>query len=435
MMDNTLTWRPFRQRLAACFTGRSGVQCCLLDALLTEDQVAHPIGLTQSSFFPYGWCGLYGAIKHGRLDRQRMQQTLADFVPATPLTDRWIVTALDVTPIPRPCSRTSEDRTLVHVANLPTGGKPVRPGWQMSLLVVLPPEPSSFMYPLEATRVPSTQTAFAVGAEQIRRWVQLLPQHLLVIGDRAYPNAPFLRMLAKVEVDLLRMRRDRVWYRPAPPPTGKRGAPRKDGDRFQGSKPESVGHPDLQWQSEDGTLVVDAWTHLHLKEAREVEGTVIRLTRLHPTGGDARELWLFGRSPFAPPLEHVADWYRLRFSIEHGSRFAKQSLHWTELRVRSPAQFEDWTDLIMLAMAQLVIARPLVPERRLPWESATRSLSPQQVRRGLVPIIAQVGSLELAPKRRGKSPGRASGFHPPPAPRFSVIRKLQQKATNGRKSA
>jgi hypothetical protein len=243
-------------------------------------------------------------------------------------------------------------------------------------------------------------------------------------------------MLAEVESDLLlRVRRDRVWYRPAPPRTGKRGAPRKDGDRFQGSKPESLGQPDLQWQSDDGALVVDAWTDLHLKEAREVDGTVIRVTRLRPTGGDARELWLFWRSPFAPPLDQVADWYRLRFSIEHGIRFAKQSLHWAELRVRTPAQFERWTDLIMLTLAQLVIACPLVPERRLPWESVTRPLSPQQVRRGLSPIIAQVGSLAPPPKRRGKSSGRAPGFRPPPAPRFPVIRKRPKSSKNACKSA
>jgi DDE superfamily endonuclease len=189
-------WHHFRQRITSCFTQRAAVQCHLLDTLLTEDQGTHPIGLTQSPFFLHGWSGIYSALKHGRIDRQRMRRTLAEFLPAHRWANRWIVTALDVTPIPRPCSPTAEDRTLVHVANLPKGAKPVLPGWQMSLLVSLPPTPSSLIYPLEATRIPSTQTAFAIGAEQIGRWVKLLAGRLLVIGDRAYPNAPFLQALA-----------------------------------------------------------------------------------------------------------------------------------------------------------------------------------------------------------------------------------------------
>ena len=266
--------------------------------------------------------------------------------------------------------------------------------------------------------------------------MKLLTDRLLVIGDRAYPNAPFLQALAKVEADLLlRVRKDRVWYRPVPPRTGKRGAPRKDGARFQGSTPETLDTADLHWQSSDAQIVVDAWTHLHLKGAREVEGTVIRVTRKQPTEGDARELWLFWRSPFDPPLDQIADLYRLRFSIEHGIRFAKQSLHWVDLRVRTPDQFGRWTDLIMLTMSQLVLAHSLVPQRRLPWESPHRPLTPQQVRRGLVPIIAQLADWGCSPQRRGKSPGRPKGGHPPPAPRFLVVRKSQKQAKKLRKSA
>ena len=203
----------------------------------------------------------------------------------------------------------------------------------------------------------------------------------------------------------------------------------------EGSKPETLSHADVYWQSDDESIVVDAWNHLHLKGARMVEGTVIRAIRLHPTGGDARELWLFWRSPFDPPLDQVADLYRLRFSIEHGIRFAKQSLHWAELRVRTPDQFGRWTDLLMLTMAQLVLAHPLVPQCRLPWESPRRPLTPQQVCRSLVPIIAQLTDRGRLPQRRGKSPGRPKGGHPPPAPRFLVVRKSQKQAKKIPKSA
>ena len=87
------------------------------------------------------------------------------------------------------------------------------------------------------------------------------------------------------------------------------------------------------------------------------------------------DAWLVWRSPFTPPLEQIADLYRLRFCIEHRIRFAKQSFHWAELRVRTPDQFDRWTDLLMLTMAQLALAHPLVPERHLPWKSPHRPLT------------------------------------------------------------
>ena len=96
-------WHHLRQRLAICFTQRAQVQCQVLDALLTEDQGTHPIGLTQSPFFLHGWSGLYSALQTwAHRSRSACSETLADFLPAHRWANRWIVTALDVTPIPRP---------------------------------------------------------------------------------------------------------------------------------------------------------------------------------------------------------------------------------------------------------------------------------------------------------------------------------------------
>ncbi len=114
----------FRQRIPSCFTrAERQVPCQVLDALLTEDQGTHPIGLTPSPFSLHGWSGLSAALKQGRIDRQRIQRTLAAFLPAHRWANGWIVTALEVTPIPRPCTPTAEDRTRVPVAHLPKGAK------------------------------------------------------------------------------------------------------------------------------------------------------------------------------------------------------------------------------------------------------------------------------------------------------------------------
>jgi hypothetical protein len=46
--------------------------------------------------------------------------------------------------------------------------------------------------------------------------------------------------------------------------------------------------------------------------------------------------------------------------LEHTFRFLKQMLNWTLPRLRSPEQADRWTWLVVVAYAQLRLARPLV---------------------------------------------------------------------------
>jgi hypothetical protein len=45
---------------------------------------------------------------------------------------------------------------------LPGGAAPVKPGWQFSVVALVPRAPSSFTFILDHRRIPSTQTAIAV---------------------------------------------------------------------------------------------------------------------------------------------------------------------------------------------------------------------------------------------------------------------------------
>ena len=57
----------------------------------------------------------------------------------------------------------------------------------------------------------------------------------------------FLQATKDLEGDkLVRIKRNQVFYRAAPPPTGKRGTPRKDGERFQCYNAATHGPPDEQ---------------------------------------------------------------------------------------------------------------------------------------------------------------------------------------------
>ena len=69
----------------------------------------------------------------------------------------------------------------------------------------------------------------------------------------------------------------------------------------------------------------------------------------------------------------------------------KQDLMWEKARLRTPTQFELWTNLVGFVLNELVLAQSLNQAYRRAWESVARKASPQQVRRGMATIIALQG--------------------------------------------
>ena len=338
---------------------------------------------------------------------------------------------------------------------LPPHGAPVRPGWAFSTLVVVPAAPSSWTHILDNARIPSDQTALTVGAAQRAALVPTRTQEQereaagtgpgarpLLLADGAYGTAGWVEATADLALDqLVRAASTRVLYRAAPPPTGKAGAPRKDGDRFKGSDPSTHGAPDAQWTGPDAQgqeVTVRGWGGLHRKECRHVPLTAVCLTRPAATNakGDLRETWFWwlGGQPL-PPLADLARLYPRRFSIEHGYRFDKQDLLWTAPRVRTPEQMERWTAVVAAVHNEIGLARAQAQAQRLPWEDPTRPLSPRQVRRVLARIIAMEGTPAAPPRPRGKSPGRARGAVVRRAPRHPVIRKGSTRRPTQRRAA
>jgi hypothetical protein len=127
--------------------------------------------------------------------------------------------------------------------------------------------------------------------------------------------------------------------------------------------------------------------------------------------------------------------YRRRYSHEHGYRFDKQSLLWTHPRLRTPAQCERWSRVVAIVHNHLVLARPLVQACLRPWESSQRDAFPQQVRRAMTKIVAQLGTPARPPKPRGKSPGRQQGAIVKRAPRHGVVYKTKPGPKKRRKRA
>lgn len=431
-MDTT-TLRAYRQGLHACFTRAGAALFEVADALLTTAQPRAFIELSQAPGFQRGWPSLYAAFRDGQIDRAALRRLFARHAPR-PAPDARLLLGLDTSPSHRPEADTFADRTLVYAPNLPPGVAPTRPGWAFSTLAVLPDPVSSWTYTLDNQRVPSNETATTIGAAQLTTVLPLLPSRPVPVADGHYGTATWVRATAALPCDqLLRAKRTAVLYRPAPPRTGQRGAPREDGARFQGSDPATHGAPDAQWQGADArgqAVTVACWGGLHLKACRDVAITAVRVTRAGAVGTkrDPRETWFWWLGVALPPLATLPQLYARRFGIEHGYKFDKQALLWADPRLRTPAQMERWTDVVAAVHNQLTLARPLAVIARRPWEAAARPVAPQQVRRAMGRIIAQVGTPARAPRPRGKSPGRAPGTVVRRAARHPVLRKTPRKA-------
>jgi hypothetical protein len=426
------TLAAFRQAVYRSFSRSGDALFELVDALLTHPGARSFVELSEAPSCRRRWCSGYAALQDGRVDREALRRAFAAALPPPPAGER-LVLGLDTSPIHRPEAHTFPDRTLVYCPNLPRGARPVRPGWQFSTVVALPDPVSSWTYVLDNQRIASAETAITIGAAQMRALLPLLPARPVLTADGHYGCTAWVAATADLPCDqLLRARRDRVLYRPAPPRTGKRGRPKLDGPRFQGSAPATHGTPDGHWEGADGRgqrVEVTWWANLHLTACRATPITAVRIVRHQAKGTarDPREAWFWWRGGPLPPVATLPALYARRFGIEHGYTFQKQALLWDTPRVRTPDQFARWTDLVAGAHNHLVLARPLVAVTHRPWETRAKPATPQQVRRAMPRLLPRVGTPAAPPQPRGKSPGRAPGTQLERAARHPVLRKTAKR--------
>ena len=91
--------------------------------------------------------------------------------------------------------------------------------------------------------------------------------------------------------------------------------------------------------------------------------------------------------------------------------------------LKTPEQSERWSDLMPVMTWQLWLAKDLVTQYRLPWQSATIALSPGRVAQSMFSLLVQIGTPAASPKQRGKSNGRIIGFKCTPRTRYPVAKK------------
>jgi hypothetical protein len=437
---NLNTLKTFRQQVYDCMESRADVLFSLCDGLLSESQARSLPELAHSPFFARQWPSVYAALADGKLKLDELQALCVRQVLAEVPADTVIWIAVDATPVERPEAHTSEGRGYIHVSNLPLADKPISIGWMYSVVGLLPEQASSWTPPLDLQCIGSEQTAIGVAIDQLRRLKPLFgARRVMVIADRWYGTPEMLRACRELGYSvLIRLKSNRKLYR-KPQRLHPRGAPPKDGALLQGTRPETQADPAAVWEETDqaGRVTrVSRWDDVHFQQDRELVLAVIRVERTaaRDTKRDPRVSWFLTLDEVVP-LEQVPQRYGLRFSEEHFFRFLKQELFWTQVRVRTPAQFLRWSWIVALAFLQLYLARPLGLAALLPWEAKGRPVTPRQVRRVMPTILWQLGTPVRVCQPRGKAPGRAKGFHPRPAPRYPVRPKTNTKRKKGKTHA
>jgi hypothetical protein len=198
----------------------------LVDALASEDRARSLPELSLSPFFERKWSSIYEALEDGIIDTKALQHV---FIKHLPERQSVPLIAVDGSNIPRPKSRTSEDRSAQYVRNTSESAKPVTYGWQFSTVVALPPQPGSGTYVLDQRRVTTRATPIQVAEEQLRHLAPPLAKETMALLDRGYDSTWLWCRLSALPIrgSLIRLKGNRCFFRPAPPPTGNRGAARK----------------------------------------------------------------------------------------------------------------------------------------------------------------------------------------------------------------
>jgi hypothetical protein len=417
--------QSFRQEIHRLLTKAKDATFELMDAVMTTRHASSLAEFSLSPMFRRHYPSTYEAIEDSRPQRNQLMKLCISRIPI----QKYLVMAIDHTASPKPDAKTLKDRTYEHQGKTKNR---VVVGHGYSTIAWLPEGESKWALPLRHERITSWETPISKATWQLTQVLKHCPQKLLVLLDREYGNAKWVLATAKLKADCIMRIRSNACLYGTPEVYSGRGRPAKHGKKFQLTDAENWITPVSSLELEDsvcGRVKVRMWTGLHFYGAAQNQVNLILVERLEPTGSGRLmpPLWLVWTGERTMSLEDIWEKYLKRFGIEHWYRFAKQRLHWTMPSFQTPEQCERWSDLMPLMTWQLWLAKDLVTQYHLPWQSATVNLSPGRVAQSMLPLLIEIGTPTSVPKSRGKSPGRAQGFKCTPKTRYPVARKTYSR--------
>lgn len=374
--------------------------------------------------------------------------------------------AVDITPSPRVFSPTVEDRGYVYAPNNAiAGNKPITIGHQYSIAAYLPEKSEEqhtfpWVIPLSCERINTNQKGIAVGMDQLRDCIQSQPSFknelCVSMGDCAYSHSDCLGEAKKNpnQVHVSRARNNRVFNYPLEQPgiPKKKGRPKQYGDKYNLRDQSTWNPPDatlnfelLSKKGKRQIVKITCWDTIIMRGTKQstLYDYPFRLLQVcvYKESGDLlfnRPLWLIaaGERRHELSLLDIFNSYRQRFDLEHFFRFGKDRLLMNKTQTPDVGHEEAWWQFVMLAYAQLFLARNVANNTLRPWEkyapalrTPTEEKSPTQTQRDFGRIIREIDTPAKPLKHRNKSKGRQMGDVQPKRTHHSIILK-RKKSVN-----
>ncbi|MEG4818448.1 NF041680 family putative transposase, partial [Microcoleus sp. K5-D4] len=387
---NSERLKDFRQAAYELLVRAKDATFELMDAVMTTRNASCLAEFSLSPLFNRQWPSVYEALQDCRPDRKKLMELyrkqLEQQVPPT----EYILVAIDHTAWARPEAKTLKDRTHEYQR-----GSILGQGY--STIAWIPETGGSWALPLLHERISSESSPILQAASQLKLVCEHSLNPVLAVLDREYGNASWVLAQADIQADCLMRLRKNACFWSAPPAYSGRGRPRKHGSKMRLNDPTT-------WLEADAAIFIDShpqlgqvrvrqWLDLHFYRAPEQRVNLILVERMNPmsNGQPFPPLWLAWVGERTLPLETIWFKYLRRFGVDHWYRFAKQRLHWTLPNLRTPEQCERWSDLMPLMSWQLWLARDLVVENILPWQSAAIDLTPGRVAQSMFSVLVNIG--------------------------------------------
>lgn len=446
MSEQTLTLlQQFRAGLYHSFSQRADAVFELIDALASDTQARSPVELSLSPVFGRQYASVYDGLDGWQADQSQLQALLLAAAPL-PAAEGFRLIGLDHTPKPRPYAETVSERSFVYQPTPIRDNKPITIGHAYSVIGQIElTSRETWLAVLDVERISIASTPLEVGLSQVIDLARRCDDWLVIAGDSEYSQPLSVACLGQCKhvTGVFRLRSNRNLYRRPGPYRGK-GRPCWHGPVFRLNDPATWSAPDEsdQWTESDErgrswVIQLRRWRHLHFREARHHEVEVVQIQVTDPDGRPRfrRPCWLLvcGQRPLS--LTTTQQVYQRRPVMEHYFRFIKQRLLFKAAQLGTTEHEEKFVQVIVLAYAQLYLARFDVQPTVRPWERykparpVTQAATPAQSRRDFARLLARIGTPAQSPKPRGKSPGRPTGAHPPPRPRYPVVKKGQMVAS------
>ncbi len=402
----------------------------LMDSVMTTRKLSCLAECSLSPLFRRKWSSTYEALQDSRPNRNKLMKRYISEIPSS----EYVLLGIDHTAWGRKGAKTLQDRTYEHQAS---SNNSVTVGQGYSTIAWLPDKQGSWALPLRHERITSYEKPISKAAWQLKQVCKQIKSKILVVLDSEYGNGSWVNQTGEIAVSKLMRIRSNCCLWSKPDAYSGIGRPKTHGKKFKLNDSTTWWSADEIVEVENpklGKLRISRWGELHLRSSSSHEMSLIQVQRLDSQGlsRKRRPLWLVWVGEEFLELKDIWSQYARRFGVDHWYRLAKQRLHWTVPSFSTTKQSDRWSNLMPLMTWQLWLAKDLVEEHRLPWQSSPKNLTPGRVAQSLFSLLVEIGTPASSPKTRGKSPGWITGVQRSKKKTYPIAKKSYSKPKNSK---